>query len=246
MKVTAVKTRVVRPPKDDLEDLLKNHLPKLHEGVIIVVASKVVAICEGACVPRASISKEELIKKEADRYIITRTKAGKNYLTQKWGQLIGAAGVDESNASDYYIVLPRQPYLSAQRIWDYVRQTQGIKRLGVVVADSNSVPKHKGAVGIGLGAYGFEPVKSYVGQPDIFGRRLQISAANLVDGLAAAGVLVMGEGSETTPIALVTELENVTFHEERISLTRARDLGIVSKPTDIYTPLLDNDLWHRS
>lgn len=246
MTVEPIKTRIVQPPKDDLEEFLAASLPKLAEGSIIVISSKVVAICEGACVPHDSITKDKLVLREADQVLTTRRGKKQRVLTLRRGLLIGSAGVDESNAGDYYIVLARHPFASARRIWSFVRKSQSIKRLGVIIADSGSVPMHRGTVGVALAAYGFMPVKNYVGSKDIFGRRMRVSTSDLVDGIAASAVLVMGEGKETTPLAIVTGLQDITFYQRRISLYKARHFGYVAPDIDMYNPLLHNRLWHKA
>src|SRR5580704_10470442 len=122
MTVEPIKTRKVLPPKDNLEDFITSSIPKLAEGSIVVISSKVVAICEGACIPHDSITKEELVKREADQVLISRQGKKERVLTLRKGLLIGSAGVDESNAGNYYIVLPRHPYNSARNIWKIIRK----------------------------------------------------------------------------------------------------------------------------
>lgn len=245
VNVTSIKTRVVTPPKDDLEDFLVSSLPQLVEESVIVISSKVVAICEGDCVPHDSISKKQLVMREADAVLISKKHNKERVLALRRGLLIGSAGVDESNAGNYYIVLPRYPYYSAKHIWTIVRKNQNLKKLGVVIADSGSVPMHRGTVGVALSAYGFMPTKIYIGKKDIFGRRMQVSASDLVDSIAASGVLVMGEGKETTPIAIVTGLKNLQFYQRGVSLYKARHFGYVAPDIDMFNPMLHNSLWQR-
>jgi coenzyme F420-0:L-glutamate ligase/coenzyme F420-1:gamma-L-glutamate ligase len=45
--------------------------------------------------------------------------------------------------------------------------------------------------------------RSLVGEKDLFGRAFKMTAVNLVDSLAAAGVLMMGEGDESRPMSVV-------------------------------------------
>lgn len=245
MNVQAIPTRVVTPPKDDLVDFLTHAVPKLSEGSIIVISSKVVAICEGDCIPHDSQTKAQLVKREADQIMVSRHGKKERILTLRRGLLIGSAGVDESNAGDYYIVLPRHPYASAKKIWTIVRQSQNLHTLGVIIADSGSVPMHRGTVGVALAAYGFRPTKTYVGKQDIFGRRLRVSASDLMDSIAASAVLVMGEGKETTPMAVVTGLSNARFYRRPVPLRKARRYGYVAPDIDMFNPLLHNRLWTK-
>jgi len=56
-------------------------------------------------------------------------------------------------------------------------------------------------------------LKDYIGTPDIFGRLFQFEKLNIADSLASAGVLVMGEGNEQTPLAIVTDIPTITFQQ---------------------------------
>ena len=72
MKVQAIKTRPIIPPKDDLLYVIKESFfgLNLKEKSIIVVTSKVVAIWQGRCIKISEVAnKDELIIKEADLYI---------------------------------------------------------------------------------------------------------------------------------------------------------------------------------
>lgn len=66
-RLIRVKTRPLLPPRDDLYDTLDLALPRLLDGDVIAIASKVVAIHQGRCVPVTSVQdKEELVEAEAE------------------------------------------------------------------------------------------------------------------------------------------------------------------------------------
>ncbi|HLC90005.1 MAG TPA: coenzyme F420-0:L-glutamate ligase, partial [Patescibacteria group bacterium] len=46
-------------------------------------------------------------------------------------------------------------------------------------------------------------IKDYRGTPDIFGRKFKFSRTDIADSLATAAVLVMGEGNERRPLAII-------------------------------------------
>ncbi len=46
MNVSQIKTRKFLPPKDEIKDLL-GYVPKLQDGSIVALSSKVISICEG-------------------------------------------------------------------------------------------------------------------------------------------------------------------------------------------------------
>lgn len=56
-----------------------------------------------------------------------------------------------------------------------------------------------------LGYAGFCGIKDYINNLDIFGRKFHFSRVNMADGLATAAVLVMGEGNEQRPLALIAK-----------------------------------------
>ena len=65
-------------------------------------------------------------------------------------------------------------------------------------------------VGVALGYAGFKGIRDYRGKPDIFGRKLKFTQTDIADGLATSAVLIMGEGKECQPLALITEAP-ITF-----------------------------------
>ena len=78
-----------------------------------------------------------------------------------------------------------------------------IKKLGVLITDSRTMPLRMGVSGVALGYAGFYGIRNYVGTKDIFGRDFKFSRTNIADSLAATAVLVMGEGNEQQPLAII-------------------------------------------
>src|SRR5690606_13483335 len=153
MNVLEIKTRKILPPQDDLIQLL-SFIPRLDDRSIVAISSKVISICEGHTRPIDSISHEALVNKLSGK-VLEPVKRGANdmILTQIGSLLVESAGVDVSNANGYYVLLPRNPYKSAMEIWKYLRKRDKIKNLGVVITDSHSVPRRKGAEGFALASY---------------------------------------------------------------------------------------------
>lgn len=246
MNVNQIKTRKITPPKDDLASLLA-FIPKLNEKSIVAISSKVLSICEGHTVPVASISHEKLVESLAGT-VLEPIRRSKNdmILTQVGNLLIESAGVDLSNGNGYYILLPKNPYKSAQQIWKYLKKRDKLKELGVVITDSHAVPRRKGAEGFALASYGFKAAHVYQDQKDIFGRKFHFTASDVADSLAASAVLTMGEGNETTPLALITGLENIEFFHKVLPLATARRYSWVHPDLDVYAPLLNDKLWRST
>jgi len=243
--VTEIKTRKILPPKDDLTQLL-SYIPKLTDKSIVAISSKVISICEGHTKPIDSISHELLVNKLSTK-VLEPLKRGSNdmILTQIGSLLVESAGVDVSNANGYYVLLPRNPYTSAMVIWKYLKKRDKIKHLGIVITDSHSVPRRKGAEGFALASYGFKAAHVYEDKKDVFGREFHFTASDVADSIAASAVLVMGEGAECTPIAVVTGLANIDYFKKVLPIGTARRYGWVHPNLDVYAPLLDSNLWHK-
>ena len=69
MQVKAIKTAPLKVNELTLEDFLDKYMIELPEKSVVGITSKVVSLCEGAVVVKDSISRPELIKKEADFYL---------------------------------------------------------------------------------------------------------------------------------------------------------------------------------
>ena len=105
MKVTAIKTRILQPPEDDLLEVISSSVSSLKEKSVFVITSKVVSIWQGRCVPVTSIAKDELIMQEADIYLPRDLVSGAWCMhTVKNDVFIPSAGIDESNAASHYIL----------------------------------------------------------------------------------------------------------------------------------------------
>lgn len=235
IKFLPVKTRALRPPKDDLYSVLDKYLPRLLEGDILVITSKVVALHQGRAVKiTPGLDKDKLIMKEAEKFISRRRVPG-HYaiITLKGYTLIPSAGIDASNADGHLIFWPKKPVAAAREIWQYLRKKNRIKNLGVIITDSHATPLRRGVGGVSIGFFGFHPVNDLRGTRDIFGRKLKITTVNIADGLAAAAVLLMGEAAERTPLLLVRGVKFVRFTNR----DTYRELVIPPKE-DLYAPLL--------
>ena len=69
-----IKTRIVSPPKDNIDDIFESI--DLKDGDIIFITSKILGIAEGRCFATDKFVKEDLIAKEADRYLKYTNKMG--------------------------------------------------------------------------------------------------------------------------------------------------------------------------
>ena len=243
MKIKAIKTRKFLPPKDDLQNLL-SAIRSLKENSVVAVTSKVVSIGEGRCIPFAGINKDELIAKESDKYLPRRLNELTMY-TIKSNLLVAAAGIDESNANGYYILWPKNPDLSAKRIWEYLRKKFNVKNLGIIITDSKVTPLRRGVVGMAISYFGFKPLKDYRGKEDLFGRKFEMETSDIPDSLATAAVLEMGEGAESQPIAIISDIPYIEFIQKKYA-PKNPDLAFeIPEKDDLFYPFLSSVKWKK-
>lgn len=224
MKVSAVRTRIFKE-NEDLVAFIVRHVPKLKDGSILAVTSKIVALAEGRTANAKD--KEKIIRAESDWAMKTKYV----WLTEKDGMLLANAGVDESNAVGKLVLLPRDSFKAASSLHKKLRKHYKIKKLGVVVTDSRIMPLRAGVVGIALGYAGFRGLRDYRGERDIFGRVFKFTQTDVADSLATAAAVVMGEGKEYQPLAVITGAP-VEFTEQT-----NRDELLIPFEDDMYRPL---------
>src|SRR5574340_926334 len=139
MKFIPVRTRAMLPPKDDVFKVLDEFLPKLKEGDVIFIASKILGIHQGRCVKKSKINpptggqKSKLIAQEANYSLPMHSIRGSDIiLTIKDHTLIPSAGIDESNADGYFILWPKNVNRLLKQIVTYLRKKHKIKNLAAV------------------------------------------------------------------------------------------------------------------
>ncbi len=226
MIVRAVKTRIFREG-EDLADFVISHVPKLKDGSILAVASKIVSLSENRIAPFSQ--KKQLIKSESSQQIRTKYVS----LTVKDGMILPNAGIDESNGDGRLILLPKDSYKSAERLREKLKKKYKVRKLGIIVVDSWVTPMRAGVTGLALGYAGFRGIRQYKGKKDIFGRKFNFSSVNVADSLATSAMLEMGEGSERRPLATITGV-HIDF-SERVKTGELR----ADQKSDMYFPLIE-------
>lgn len=242
MKVVSIKTEKVVPSGISLFDLLDKYVENLEEGSILAVTSKVIAICEGRVVAVEGANKDEIIKEEADLFLPKDSNKYNLYLTIKENILAVSAGVDESNADGYYVLWPKNSQDTANKIREYLTQKFNIKNLGIIITDSKTTPLRWGVIGISVAHSGFLALNDLIGTPDIFGRNLKMTKVSIMDGLAVSAALVMGEGNEQTPLAVITDVPFVKFQDRNPTDQEISELKI-ALDDDVYAPVLKLAPW---
>ncbi len=227
MKIKSIQTRIYREGENLFKFICVN-IPKPKENSVLVVTSKIVALAEKrTAIITDDQTKVRLIKAESDFAMPTKYA----WLTVKDGMVMAAAGIDESNADGKLILLPKDSFKTATILRRQLRQKFKIKNLGVIITDSRTLPFRAGVIGVALGYAGFKGIRDYRGTPDIFGRKFHFSRTDVADSLAAAAVLLMGEGAERMPLA-IAEKTGVIFCDR----IQKRELYI-DPQDDMYLPL---------
>jgi coenzyme F420-0:L-glutamate ligase/coenzyme F420-1:gamma-L-glutamate ligase len=214
----------------------------MRNGDILVVTHKIVSKAEGRVVDLASIkpstkaismAKEhdkdprvmELILKESSQ--ILRAKNGIIISETKHGFVCANAGVDQSNVEgDTAVLLPVAPDQSAGRLQEAVKEKIG-KEIAVIITDTFGRTFRNGQTNVAIGVAGINPIKSYIGTYDMYGRKLRVTEIAVADEIASAAELVMGK-AERTPVAIVRG-----YNFEKASKTSVKSL-LRAKERDLF------------
>ena len=188
---------------------------------VLVVAQKVVSKAEGRLVflrdvevtdEARRLAEEsgkdprvvELILQESQSVI--RVRPGLIIVEHRTGHILANAGIDTSNTGidavkgdEAVLLWPEDPDASARALSEAVSQALGC-HVPVVINDSLGRPWRMGTVGFAIGVAGLEPVWDQVGERDLDGRTMQVTAPAMADALAAAASLVQGETDQGTPV----------------------------------------------
>ena len=229
MQVQPIKTRIFREG-EDLVAFVTSHVKRLPERSVLVITSKIVALAEGRTRDIEDDSTREKVIREESQFAI---RTPYTWLTLKDGLLMSSAGIDESNADGKLILLPKDSYKAAATLRTRLMKHYKVKELGILIPDSRVLALRQGAVGVAMGYAGFRGIRDYRGTKDIFGRVMKISRTNTPDSLASAATLVMGEGSERQPLALITDAPL-----EFTSRTNRNELAMEPED-DMYRPFFE-------
>lgn len=235
-------------PGDDIASLIveaaRSLRVRLAHGDIIVIGHKVISKSEGRTVrlsevkpsPRAfrlaRISRKDprlvqLILNESKRVI--KVSPGILLVEAKQGVVCLNAGIDKSNVQgrDAYCLLPREPDRSAKRIARRIQTLAG-EKVRTIITDTYSRPFRVGQCEFAIGISGLDPFVDYRGTRDLFGRVLKFKRVSIADEIASAAELVMGQGDEGVPVAIVKGVGRAhgasSTARSRLMIQRRKDL----------------------
>ncbi len=236
-------------PGDDLGGLIVEAAKRLGVGIrdrdVLVIGQKAVSKSEGRLVNVETVrpSKRALdLARETGRRpgfleVVLRdskriVRAGKAafIVTTRQGWTCLNGGADKSNVegADTYALLPKDPDVSARKLRSRIRRLTG-KQVAVIICDTHSRPFRRGQVEETIGVAGLNPMVDYRGQRDLFGYQLRFKNVAVADEIASAAELVMGQGREAIPAAIVRGVRRVRFQE------RARSsVLVVGRQEDLF------------
>jgi coenzyme F420-0:L-glutamate ligase/coenzyme F420-1:gamma-L-glutamate ligase len=191
----------------------------LSKGDIVVVAQKVISKAEGRLIDLKLVNPSEKslqIAKQNDKdprlielilnesVDILRLARGIIIVETKRGLICANAGVDQSNvekSNDYAALLPEDADLSARELRHSFKRKTGID-VAVVITDTFGRPFREGQINVAIGIAGIQPIKSYIGTLDMYGKKLKVTEIAVVDEIASAAELQMGK-SERIPVVII-------------------------------------------
>ncbi|MFF5336639.1 coenzyme F420-0:L-glutamate ligase [Streptomyces sp. NPDC013181] len=189
---------------DDLAALIAAAEPRLADGDVLLVTSKIVSKAEGRIV--AAADREAAIDAETVRVVARR--GALRIVENRQGLVMAAAGVDASNTpAGTVLLLPEDPDASARTIREGLRAALGVE-VGVVVTDTFGRPWRNGLTDVAIGAAGVRVLDDLRGGHDAHGNPLSATVVATADELAAAGDLVKGKAAGL-PVAVVRGLGHV-------------------------------------
>lgn len=229
LEVLAVPGIPMIAPGDDLAALIAEGLTRANlkprASDVIVIAQKIVSKAEGRGVDLATVVPSaraialaeetkkdprlvELILSESVR--VVRSRPGVLIVEHRLGFVMANAGVDQSNVAppdgpQRALLLPVDPDGSAAALRTRLASLCGAHP-AVVITDSFGRAWRRGTAGVAIGAAGLPALLDLRGNPDLFGRALQVSITGFADEIAAAASLVMGQGNEAQPVVLMRGL----------------------------------------
>jgi coenzyme F420-0:L-glutamate ligase/coenzyme F420-1:gamma-L-glutamate ligase len=212
---------------DDLPALIQAGLQRagqvLRDRDVVVVAQKIVSKAEGRTVDladvvpsdravslAAEVGKDprivEVVLSESTK--VVRSRPNLMIMQHRLGFVMANAGVDQSNVAQAdghhrALLLPLDPDGSAEAIRSALAAQADV---GVIISDSFGRPWRRGTAGVAIGSAGIPSVIDLRGQPDLFGRTLEVSIIGFADEIAAAASLLQGQAAEAQPVVIVRGL----------------------------------------
>lgn len=209
---------------DDIADLLCKNAPDIADKDIIVIASTIVSKSQGLVFKEDEIFPGEearriaalngkdprLVQAVLEESMEVFTETPFMLVRNKNGHVCINAGIDSSNVgSGLLLALPKNPDRFAAAIGKAIEKKTG-KKISVIITDTNGRAFKEGQTNVAVGVYNIRPIRRWIGEADLYGKVLEISEEAVVDEIAGAANLLMGEGGGGIPAVIVRGLDLYT------------------------------------
>ncbi|WNY29224.1 Bifunctional F420 biosynthesis protein FbiB [Methanimicrococcus stummii] len=228
---------------DDIAEIIFKNAPDIADKDIIVIASTIISkslgltFREDEIVPSAEAERIAALNGKDPRFVQAILDQSLEVFTETPFMLVRNtnghvcinAGIDASNVGgDLLLTLPEKPDGHAAAIGKAIEQKSG-KKISVIITDTNGRSFKEGQTNVAVGLYNIKPIRQWIGEKDLYGKVLEISEEAVVDEIAGAANLIMGEGGDGVPAVIVRGLDLYT--DEAVSVTemyrsKERDLII--------------------
>ena len=227
----------------------KNGL-KIEDGDVVVVAQKIFSKAEKKVVRLKDVvpsKKAEEIAKvtgKSPKFVELVLRETKNIVKasheiliveDKRGLICINAGIDKSNVEGRgnFALLPENPDESAEKCRMDIEKLTG-KNVAVIMCDTYSRPFRRGQVNFAIGVAGINPFKDYRGKEDLFGETLKVKNVAVIDEIAAAAELLMGQAKEARPVVIFKGLGVVVKFCDKCSIKELQ----ISSEEDLFRDTL--------
>lgn len=228
---------------DDVAGLIikaiKETNQSLLENDVVVITHKIISKAEGKTIDLSTIIPSEESNKISlntgkDPRLVELIVSQSNEIVKierdiiiaetKHGFVCANAGIDASNvgkSSNHVVLLPDDPDESARRIRNDIKSRTNVN-VSVIVSDTFGRPFRKGQVNVAIGSAGINPILSYVGNTDMYGKILKVTEIAIADELASAAELVMGKSSRI-PVVIVRGCNYISGDYSISQITRSKE-----------------------
>lgn len=227
-------------------EVAKKNMLEIEDGDIIVAAQKIFSKAENRVIRLRDIIPTEKAQKIAKlteknpkfvELVLRETKnivkaSRETFLVEdKRGLICINAGIDKSNVKGRgkFALLPENPDVSAEKCRMEIKKITN-KSVAVIICDTYSRPFRRGQVNFAIGIAGIKPFKDYRGKKDLFRQVLKVKNIAIVDEIAAAAELLMGQAKEAMPVVIFKGLNNIVEFCEKCSITELQ----ISQEEDLF------------
>ncbi|HJR85572.1 MAG TPA: coenzyme F420-0:L-glutamate ligase [Nitrososphaeraceae archaeon] len=228
---------------DDVAGIIIKAIKEINQSLlendVVVITHKIISKAEGktadlsTIIPSEESSKISLNTGKDPRLVeliisqsneIVKIERDIIVAETKHGFVCANAGIDASNVGkspNHVVLLPDDPDESATRIRNDIKSRINVN-VSVIISDTFGRPFRKGQVNVAIGSAGINPILSYVGNTDMYGKILKVTEIAIADELASAAELVMGKSSRI-PVVIVRGCNYISGDYSISQITRSKE-----------------------